>query len=597
MNNLRTIIALTLMLVCASSAMAAQTQDKDSKGTQLLNEVKLYFNSNDEQAFYQAAADYREFYLNEGDLITYYQGWEHEVLYDVNHGHFYNALRKTMTIQKDMRLRKAEDQYYKVNHLRGIIYSLRGNLPMAREYYEKALDQVNHSQPSNLVGIYMDLANIEMDSEPEEAMKHLDCAIAIIKANGARYEYSDAIGFKIIIAYSMRDWETVRNCYQEYMRLQHEYGQEFSMTYYNYAQICKYTADGEYAKALKETEKLTNPIDVYKFRSEVSELSGDNKLALEMQKAYMRVKDSVNNVIMNEEIMGTVNDITDAERARDASTERNKHLTWSLFGVAIAVGLMGYTACRLRRRKFMRQLKQQNAELKIARDKALEADRLKISFLQNMSHEVRTPLNIISGYAQIISDPKTLMSEQERADIASRITHSTRNIVHIIDEILDVSGKESVHFIDKSDEVGCNEMARNLLTPFENRQSNLDIRFETNLKDSFKIRTNRKEVEKIITHLLDNACKFTEKGSVTLRCQLDQLDNMVCFMVTDTGKGVREGEEEKIFEHFYKVDAYKEGIGLGLPLSRRVARQLGGDVVLESSYKQGSRFVLKLPRE
>jgi signal transduction histidine kinase len=72
---------------------------------------------------------------------------------------------------------------------------------------------------------------------------------------------------------------------------------------------------------------------------------------------------------------------------------------------------------------------------------------------------------------------------------------------------------------------------------------------------------------------------------------------MVCFSVTDTGCGIKEGDEEKIFEHFYKSDAYIEGVGLGLSLARRVARQLGGDVVLDTEYKDGSRFILKLPKE
>ena len=109
--------------------------------------------------------------------------------------------------------------------------------------------------------------------------------------------------------------------------------------------------------------------------------------------------------------------------------------------------------------------------------------------------------------------------------------------------------------------------------------------------------TNAKEVTKILNHLMDNALKFTRQGSITLRCYEDELEQMVCFSVTDTGCGVKEGEEEKIFEHFYKVDVYREGVGLGLPLARRVARQLGGNVVLDTSYRNGSHFVLKLPKE
>ena len=109
--------------------------------------------------------------------------------------------------------------------------------------------------------------------------------------------------------------------------------------------------------------------------------------------------------------------------------------------------------------------------------------------------------------------------------------------------------------------------------------------------------TNKCEIKKILSHLLDNAVKFTEHGSITLSCQLDDVENMVCFSVSDTGRGIKNGEEEKIFEHFYKVDTYKEGVGLGLPLSRRVARQLGGDVIIDLTYSGGSRFILKLPRE
>jgi signal transduction histidine kinase len=72
---------------------------------------------------------------------------------------------------------------------------------------------------------------------------------------------------------------------------------------------------------------------------------------------------------------------------------------------------------------------------------------------------------------------------------------------------------------------------------------------------------------------------------------------MICYSVTDTGCGVKEGEEEKIFEHFFKSDIYKEGVGLGLSLARRLARKLGGDVILDTQYRDGARFILKLPKE
>lgn len=593
--NRHVIVVALLMLVYMP--VVAQTQKTDTMSTHLLNEVRKFFNSNNEGDFYIACENYREYYLATGNLPLYYKGWMHEVLYDVNHNHFYRALRKTTLMRNDMRKRKAETEYYNATHLQGLIYSLRGNITLAHQYFERALEEVDHSQPTNLISIYMDLANIEMDTTPEDAMKHLNCAISIIKANGGRYEYSDAIGFKVIVAYAMRDWDSLNNAYQEYMKLQETLGDDFSTTYYHYVKICKNIADHHYGEAIRLTNLLTNSTDQYKFQTEIYEMAGDTAKAFLAQKHYSAIKDSVNNVIMSEEMVGSANDLALAEMQKEECSERSERMKWSMFALVPFACLAPIAACQCHKRKYTKKLQQQNRELMIARDKAQEAERMKINFIQNMSHEVRTPLNIISGFAQVISDPDRTMSEKERSEIANRIANSSNNIVRIINEILDISGKESIHYIDKNDSVNCNELAKEVLQSYQNEYSDIDIRFKSNLKDSFRITTNSQELKKILNNLMNNACKFTEQGSVTLSCYQDGFEKMVCFSVADTGKGIKEGEEEKIFEHFYKVDAYKEGVGLGLPLARRIARQLGGDVVLDTTYKNGSRFILKLPKE
>ncbi len=597
MINLQRYLAVFIMIALTPLATSGRVQQNDSIGNKLLQEVRATFNQNNEQAFYHAAGNYRNHLLKQDDTSAFYLSWKNEVLYDVNHNHFYRALRKTMTMQKDMEQRGATREFYKTTHLRGIIYSLRGNIPLAHQYFEKALEQVDHSQPGNLVSLYMDLSNIEMDTQPEEAMKHLNCAIEIIKANGACYEYSDAIGFKVIVAYAMRDWKQVNEAFTEYINLQKVLGNDFSTTYYNYALICKAVADKRYDEAIQQTQQLTNTTDIYKFQTEIYELAGDTQRAFAAQKRYMAVKDSVNNVIMSEEMVGSANDLQDAEKFHEAVTKRNRLLMWLINIVLFGAPLIGFLIYRMNRLRYMRNLQKQNRELLIARDKAQESERMKICFLQNMSHEIRTPLNVISGYAQIISNPQARISDIERRDMALRITHSTGMIVHIVDEILDISGKESIHYIDKTDLVNCNELAREVTEPFVNQNQNIEIRVETLLKDSCRIMMNRREVEKILNQLMDNALKFTKQGSITLRTYQGKLDNMICFSVTDTGCGVKEGEEEKIFEHFYKSDVYKEGVGLGLSLARRLAHQLGGDVVLDSRYKEGARFILKLPKE
>ena len=596
--KLRHIIILFLLLSISLVTLQLHAQEKDDSASQLLQKVRATFNQNNEQEFYDAIAKYREYLLKNDDLSGFYLSWKNEVLYDVNHNHFYRALRKTMIMQRDMEKRDAKHEIHHTTHLRGIIYSLRGNIPLAHQYFEKALQEVDHSQPAYLVGLYMDLANIEMDTQPFEAMKHLNCAIEIIKADGASFEYSDAIGFKVIVAFAMRDWQQVNESYAEYIDLKDRLGNNFSTTYYNYAVLCKSVADKRFDDAIRQTYELTNTTDIYKFQTEIYELAGDTVRAFEAQKRYMAVKDSVNNVVMSEELVGSANDLQNAELRNEAVSKRNQLLQWALPSVIIAGLLIGFFIYRMNRLRYLRNLQKQNKELLIARDKAQESERMKVSFLQNMSHEIRTPLNVISGYAQIISNPNSHLSDAERADMALRITHSTSLIVHIVDEILDISGKESIHYLDKTDLVNCNELAREMLAPYIEHQDVVEVKLEAQLKDNYCILVNRHEVEKILHHLLDNAMKFTQQGSVTMRTYIDKLNNnMVCFSVTDTGCGVKEGDEEKIFEHFYKSDVYKEGVGLGLSLARRVARQLGGDIVLDSSYKEGCRFILRLPKE
>ena len=596
LNGIIIILALCFYTINTSGQTKSQ---EDTTAANLLQKVRNAFNQNNEHNFYVAIGDYRKYLLGEGNMNGYYLCWKNEVLYDVNHNHFYRALRKTMKMQAEMERRGDNNELYKVTQLRGIIYSLRGNIPLAHQYFEKALEQVDHSQVQNLASIYMDLSNIEMDTQPEEAMKHLDCAIEIIKGDGSKYDYSDAIGFKVIVAYAMRDWTAVNTAFNEYITMKEELGEDFSTTYYYYALICKAVADKHYDDAIKLTYNLTNSTDIYKFQTEIYELSGDTQRAFDIQKHYMAIKDSVNNVIMSEEIMGTANDLESAEARSLTMEKHNTLLKYAINGIVIAGLLLGLLIYRMNKNRYMRKLQRQNHDLLIARDKAQEANRMKISFLRNMSHEIRTPLNIISGYAQIISDPRTLTSDAERAEIAKRIGHSTDTIVRIVDEILDISSKESVHYIDKSDLVACNDLLRHLAEPYQDYDAPFSLRLELLLKDSYKFMTNRKEVQKILNHLMDNAIKFTPQGgTITLRSYHHKLNqNMICFSVTDTGCGIKDGDEEKIFEHFYKSDIYKEGVGLGLSVARRVARQLGGDVVLDTRYKEGSRFILQLPKD
>ena len=153
--------------------------------------------------------------------------------------------------------------------------------------------------------------------------------------------------------------------------------------------------------------------------------------------------------------------------------------------------------------------------------------------------------------------------------------------------------EESVSDSDKRD-VLCNELGRKALQGFKEENSkDVELRFTSDVDDGFTICTNAYRLNVALHHLLDNAIKFTDSGYVEL--SLVKKDDSMLFCVTDTGVGIREEDRERIFETFAKVDDFKEGIGLGLPICRRLIRSLGGEVELDPSYSGGCRFVVSLP--
>jgi signal transduction histidine kinase len=593
-------LILVLLLVAAGPLKAGSEkppmEQTDTVMEKLLTNMREQFNTEDRKALIEACKEYKAYNLEIGNLYNYYQGWQTEVMYDINHNNFYRAMKNAIAMSKDIQEHKCTEAYYLGSYLMGIIYSLRENRTLARQYFNKALEEVDHSEPQKVFTIYLDLANVEMDDNPQEAMDHIDHAIDIIKGDKYKYQYSDAMAFKVIVAFMTNDKTTLNKCYQHYMKMKDEYGKEFSTTFYNYVMLCKYAADGQYKKALKQTELLTNT-DKQRFKILIYEMAGDTSKAYKEQSAYMHIKDSVNNEIMGKELTDAANDI-------DIATMRNKaykaKMTEAIMLLAIIFSVVTIAALALYitlRHRYTKDLKNKKRELEIARDKTEEAERMKANFIKNMSHEVRTPLNIISGFAQIIADGDFNMSPETRADIAKRITKSSNDIVRIINELLDISGKECINHIEKADLVSCNEICQKAIDSSRHAlPEGVEMRLVTDLKDSFRFQTNKNELLKLLDCLLNNACKFTEQGFITTYCQMNKDEQQLNISITDTGCGVPHTESEKIFNHFYKVNNYKAGVGMGLPLARNIARQLGGDVRLDNSARRkGASFIVTLP--
>ncbi|MGM9733598.1 MAG: sensor histidine kinase [Prevotella sp.] len=233
-------------------------------------------------------------------------------------------------------------------------------------------------------------------------------------------------------------------------------------------------------------------------------------------------------------------------------------------------------------------------ELVDARNKAEESDRLKTSFIDNISHEVRTPLNAIVGFSDILT---SVTDPAEREGLVAIIKENNQKLLNIFEEMMSISKAEASDDKTKMNitDFDVVPMLRDLLEEYERKNVNPNVTagFVATVQ-SRMVHTDFARLHEIVRHLLSNAFKFTSRGTVTLT--LDETDNgHLNISVADTGKGIPEEAYERIFDRFVKLDEFIQGAGLGLSVCRSYAYSLGGTVGVKSKEGEGSVFWVDIP--
>ena len=233
---------------------------------------------------------------------------------------------------------------------------------------------------------------------------------------------------------------------------------------------------------------------------------------------------------------------------------------------------------------------------------------MKSNFIQQISHEIRTPLNVLSGFAQVITTPGMKLDEGTNADINRQITESTSRITGLVNKMLELSDANSKTVIEKTDSVKPMDIASEAAySSGINTAKHLEFEVQVSGDaEGVSLQTNKQAACRALALLLDNAIKFTAPAEavpneelssrmqrVSLRVSVEQ--DRVAYTIEDTGIGIPQEESERVFEEFVQLDEFYEGTGIGLTVARSIARRLGGDVVLDTTYTSGARFVFSLP--
>ena len=256
------------------------------------------------------------------------------------------------------------------------------------------------------------------------------------------------------------------------------------------------------------------------------------------------------------------------------------------------------------------QLEEKNKDLTIAREKAEEASKMKTNFIMQISHEIRTPLNAVCGFSQVITMPGMEFGEDELAEINNGIVENTERITGLVNKMLELSDVANDSGIEKNDQVEAKTIANAAI-----QKSGIDVashlHFQSYVDHELIGKTftsNLEQATRALSLLLDNAMKFTHPAEAAVKVAggIDNIEkaslnvqpngtDKIDFIISDTGIGIPAEEAEHIFEEFVQLDDYYDGTGIGLTIARSVARRLGGDIVLDTTYSPGARFVFTLP--
>lgn len=290
---------------------------------------------------------------------------------------------------------------------------------------------------------------------------------------------------------------------------------------------------------------------------------------------------------------------------------------WYLFGGVGALFILLYILLTYRSRRRLKmanamletnykilemshnELVETNHQLIAATEKAEESSKMKSNFIRQISHEIRTPLNILSGFTQIITTPGVELSDEEKTKVSHDILTNTNRITGLVNKMLELSDAGSRNVIERNDQTTATQIACDAITSSciaDSKGVNFDLAIDPEA-ENISVTTNLSSAVRALTLLLDNARKFTEKsGKRQVKLEVKAKPNTIELVVEDNGIGVPPEEAEHIFEEFVQLDEYYEGTGIGLTVARSLARRLGGDIILDTSYSPGARFVLSLPR-
>lgn len=594
--------------------MAEKLGDKRTQAAALCHKASyFYFCGMDMDSLRYYSEEVKRFARQTGQPKYYYWIWGRYIEGYIIKKQFNLAL---------LELKAMQEEATKENYMPGLIscyksmrnvYSLKNNVQLAYEYQKKVVELIEQYdiEDFNLSLIYATLAHDMINlNKTEEAKPILEKAYAAVKRPSQELLVMKNDAFYWWRKGNARQVEQlIRKA--EALNLP-DMGNDLCdiKTYY-------YWLTGEYSKIVElyESSYDKSRVDQLRFLKVKAEalqmVPGREKEANEQYNLYVQLRDSLErrDAQVSLEEFATIMDVSRLNKENSelelAMSRHKLHTTYvSLIGLGIFILVMcvfTFKLWRLNRRLRHSEfdLRRKNMALTEAdkiivkeKERAENASRMKSAFIQNMSHEIRTPLNSIVGFSQVLVEE--LRGQEDMKTYASVITENSNNLLKLVGDVLELSTLDTMDKEIKKVPVSINDLCSLALKRVkDDLKPEVELLFDS-WKNEYPVCSDSKLIATVLDNLLLNAIKFTTRGKITLDCHLSMDAQHIEIVVTDTGIGIPEDKQEWVFERFTKVDEFTQGTGLGLAISRLAAQLLGGQIMIDSDYKEGCRMVFTL---
>ena len=310
-----------------------------------------------------------------------------------------------------------------------------------------------------------------------------------------------------------------------------------------------------------------------------------------------RLIDAINAELKKMEAEGIVDEIYGQEVAERFGDIKIPMWVWWLLTGLVFLFMVVYVVNKNRYNRRLQsanaQLQKNNKALQLATARAEESTRMKSIFIKQISHEIRTPLNIICGFTQVLTTTDAELDKAEKRDMSVQIIDNAERITGLVNKMLALAEINSSVVLEREDHTSAAVIAQEAIKAAGiNKASHVQFKLVKLFGAEQMFDTHLRSAVLALQQLLDNAKKFTEQGQVTLK--ISNHEGQACFVVEDTGTSIPVYQAERIFDEFVQLDEYSDGTGIGLSIARSLARRLGGDIVLDTTYTGGARFVMTL---